>query len=133
MAEGKNLNIAEDQQVTEYGEVIGMTFFGMFNYDNDGNVKAIKSGTTNIEVSVDGVIKSVKLSVKDILINSIRFSNSELTKSVGENGKLVPIITPDNATNRDYSWSSSDNSIVSIDKKESRYGKTYICWRYSSI
>lgn len=87
--------------------------------DNDGNVKAIKSGNTNIEVSVDGVIKSVKLSVKDILINSIRFSNSELTKSVGENGKLVPIITPDNATNRDYSWSSSDNSIVTIDNNGS--------------
>ena len=32
MYEGKNLNIAKDQQVTDYGEVIGMTFLGMFNY-----------------------------------------------------------------------------------------------------
>lgn len=36
--EGKNLNIAKDQQVTDYGTVSGMTFFGIFNYDNDRNV-----------------------------------------------------------------------------------------------
>ncbi len=38
MYEGRNLNIAKDQQVTDYGEVKGMTFFGIFNYDNDNNV-----------------------------------------------------------------------------------------------
>ena len=35
MYEGKNLNIATDQQVTEYGQVYGMTFLGMFNYSNE--------------------------------------------------------------------------------------------------
>lgn len=30
MAEGKNLNIATNEQVTAYGEVYGMTFFGLF-------------------------------------------------------------------------------------------------------
>ena len=38
MYEGKNLNIAKDQQVTEYGDVLGMSFLGIFNYDNDRNV-----------------------------------------------------------------------------------------------
>ena len=38
MFEGKNLNIAKDQQVTDYGSVSGMTFLGMFNYDNDHNI-----------------------------------------------------------------------------------------------
>lgn len=36
MYEGKNLNVAEDQQVTVYGEVTGMSFFGIFNYANGG-------------------------------------------------------------------------------------------------
>jgi len=35
MYEGRNLNIALDQQVTEYGTVIGMTFLGQFNYANN--------------------------------------------------------------------------------------------------
>ena len=38
MYEGKNLNIAKDQQVTDYGEVVGMTFLGIFNFDNNHNV-----------------------------------------------------------------------------------------------
>ena len=38
MYEGRNLNIATDQQVTSYGEVHGMTFFGIFNFDNNGHV-----------------------------------------------------------------------------------------------
>jgi hypothetical protein len=38
MYEGKNLNIAKDQQVTDYGDVKGMSFLGIFNYDNDNNV-----------------------------------------------------------------------------------------------
>ncbi len=38
MYEGKNLNVAKDQQVTDYGEVVGMTFLGIYNYNNNGLV-----------------------------------------------------------------------------------------------
>ena len=38
MLEGKNLNIAKNENVTEYGEVIGMTFFGMFSLDRNKNI-----------------------------------------------------------------------------------------------
>lgn len=38
MYEGKNLNIAKDQQVTDYGIVKGMTFLGIFNFDGLGHV-----------------------------------------------------------------------------------------------
>ncbi len=42
MLEDKVLNIALNQNVTAYGEVDGMTFFGMFKRDREGNiVKAI--------------------------------------------------------------------------------------------
>ena len=36
--EGRNLNIARDQQVTEYGKITGMSFFGLFNYRHDNEV-----------------------------------------------------------------------------------------------
>lgn len=38
LKEGINLNIATDENVTSYGEVYGMTFFGMFTFDRDNNV-----------------------------------------------------------------------------------------------
>lgn len=37
MLEGENLNIALDQNVKSYGDVSGMTFFGMYSHDRNGN------------------------------------------------------------------------------------------------
>ena len=36
--EGRNVNISTNEKVTAYGNVNGMSFFGMFVYDRDGNV-----------------------------------------------------------------------------------------------
>ena len=36
--EGKDINIATDQQAKEPGNVTGMTFMGLFNFDNDKNI-----------------------------------------------------------------------------------------------
>ena len=38
MYEGKNLNISDDESLATYGEVNGMTFFGMFTKDRNGKV-----------------------------------------------------------------------------------------------
>ena len=38
LIEGKNLNIATNENVTSYGEVHGMTFFGMYTQNNDNYV-----------------------------------------------------------------------------------------------
>ncbi len=35
---GENVNIATNANITQYGEVIGMTFFGMYKYNGDGTV-----------------------------------------------------------------------------------------------
>lgn len=38
MYEGKNLNIATNESATTYGEVSGMTFFGMYSVTRSGNI-----------------------------------------------------------------------------------------------
>ena len=38
MIEGKNLNISDDESLATYGDVEGMTFFGMFKIDRNGNI-----------------------------------------------------------------------------------------------
>ncbi len=38
MYTGKNLNIAKNQNITDYGEVTGMTFFGMYKYNSNGTI-----------------------------------------------------------------------------------------------
>lgn len=47
MLEGKNLNIAKNENVTEYGEVLGMTFFGMFSLDRNKNIITALYGDFN--------------------------------------------------------------------------------------
>ena len=37
--EGKNINIAENESVSAYGKVSGMTFFGLYNHDRNGNIE----------------------------------------------------------------------------------------------
>lgn len=38
MLEGKNMNISDDESLATYGEVDGMTFFGMFTKDRTGKI-----------------------------------------------------------------------------------------------
>lgn len=38
MLEGENLNIAKNESVTEYGDISGMTFFGMYRLDRNDNI-----------------------------------------------------------------------------------------------
>lgn len=38
MLEGEKLNIAKNERVTDYGEVTGMTFFGMYKYNSNGTI-----------------------------------------------------------------------------------------------
>ena len=51
--EGKNINIATNENITAYGEVSGMTFFGMYSHDRDGNVfKALYNTSYNKDSTV---------------------------------------------------------------------------------
>ena len=94
--EGKNINIAKDQQVTEYGIVNGMTFFGLFsfNYDesvNTGNYSpnygyddqlswagaftrgsyVLGSHETNHDITVDGFYSNFM--DEETLINEVKY------------------------------------------------------------
>ena len=41
MLEGKNLNISDDESLATFGDVNGMTFFGMFKFDRYGNINTV--------------------------------------------------------------------------------------------
>ena len=47
--EGRNINIATNENITAYGRVTGMAFFGMYVHDRDGNVETgyFKTGYNN--------------------------------------------------------------------------------------
>ncbi len=85
---------------------------------NNGVVKAIKVGTATITVNtVDGNKKdTVVVTVKPIDVTSIVIKNKDVTKlEAGQTLKLETTISPNNATNKEVIWTSSDSNIATVD------------------
>lgn len=52
---------------------------------------------------------------KVVHVTGITLSPSSITLLEGETAVLVPTVTPDNAENKNVTWSSSDNAIASVE------------------
>ena len=73
----------------------------------DGNKKATCKVTVKKKNNVDTVEKEVN--VKEISLNTNSF-----TLNVGENKNIIATISPNNATNKQIIWSSSNEDIVKV-------------------
>lgn len=92
--------------------------------DENGKVKALKTGTATITVTTtDGghtasctvkVITYVPTPDPDIAVSSIALSQTELALNEGQTANLSATITPSNATDKAVTWSSSDKSIATV-------------------
>jgi uncharacterized protein YjdB len=85
--------------------------------DQDGNVTAVREGTSSIIAkSADGnaqawiTVKVTKVAVTDLIL-----SPTALTLKVGETYDLKATIEPYNASVKKVSWSSSNSSCVTVD------------------
>ena len=84
---------------------------------NQGTVTALKEGKTTITASAGGksATCSVTVSSKNIAVTSITLDKSELSLKVGSSYVLTATVKPDDATDKNVKWSSSDASIVKVD------------------
>ena len=85
---------------------------------NQGTVTALKEGKTTITASAGGksATCSVTVSAKYIAVTSITLDKSELSLKVGSSDVLTATVKPDDATDKSVQWSSSDASVVKVDK-----------------
>lgn len=60
------------------------------------------------------VAKSISVGVDNLLVESIHLSESEITVDAGSSYQLTAVIKPDYATNKNVTWSSSDNDIAKV-------------------
>lgn len=88
--------------------------------DGNGFITGLKEGTAIITVtSSNGKTASCVVTVTNDTVNidNIVLDPSKATLKVGDKSQIVATIEPDNATERNLIWSSSDPSIVSVDSK----------------
>ena len=95
----------------------------------DGKVTAIKAGTATITVTTEDGGKTAACSVtvaakqeepedpeepEGVSVEAVTLDITSLALAVGDEFTLVATVTPDNATNKAVTWSSSDNTVVTV-------------------
>ena len=87
--------------------------------DEYGNIKGLKAGTAIITVtSKNGKTASIKVTVEpsDIKAKEIVLSPNKLTVNVGSSSQISTVIKPENATNRELVWESSNEYVATVDE-----------------
>jgi len=83
---------------------------------NHGVISAVNEGTAIITASVTklNLYAACTVIVTPIVPTSITLDKSNLSLIVGDESKLTAIVLPENAKNKSFSWSSSNEKIISI-------------------
>lgn len=85
---------------------------------SNGKVTALKAGKATIKVKTDDGGKTatceVKVNEKVYPVTGVTLSKTSATLTEGEELTLTATITPDNATNKKLTWSSSNSSVASV-------------------
>lgn len=84
---------------------------------SSGLVSAVSEGTTTITAAADGKKGECTVSVvkKAIAVSEVKLDKSELTLFEGDEETLTASVSPEDATDKTITWTSSDKSIVSVE------------------
>ena len=106
-------NDATDKEVTWASSKLSVA-----TVSNTGLVTALAEGNSTITASAGGKSATCTITVsrKVIPVSSVELSKYNLSLTVGDTETLIATVKPDDATDKDIFWSSSDNSVASVDK-----------------
>lgn len=86
--------------------------------DANGLVTAVGDGTASITATVDGVCATtdaITVATPVVKVSGVKLSAANLKLAVGgEPSTLTATVEPDNATNKNVSWSSSDPTVATV-------------------
>lgn len=87
--------------------------------DNSGKVTGVAAGSATITATstTDPTITaSCNVTVQAIAVTNVSLNKSTINLQVGGNETLTATVLPDNATNKNLTWSSSAPAIASVDQ-----------------
>ena len=82
----------------------------------DGKVKAVKAGTATITAKAGAKEATCKVTVTAAVVpvESVKLDKESLEMVEGDKATLTATVTPDNATDKTVTWTSSDETIVTV-------------------
>ena len=85
---------------------------------DNGKVTALKPGRTTIKATSDDGGKTatcqVTVNARVYNVESVRLDKTSITLTEGDSETLTATVYPDNATNKNVSWKSSDESVATV-------------------
>ena len=91
--------------------------------DANGKVTGVKAGEATITVTTEdgGKTASCRVTVKDVKVTGITLA--ALAIYVGESKSITATVKPDDATNKELTWKSSDTAVATVDATGKVTGK----------
>ena len=91
----------------------------ILSVDQDGNVTGLSLGTATVTVTTEdgGFSASAEITVMPVRVTGVSISPKAASVDLGRTIQLTASITPSNATNKNLSWSVSDETIISVDDR----------------
>ena len=80
----------------------------------NGKVTAVKSGKATITAKCGGKTAECAVTVT-VPTGSVTLDKTSLSLAVGETAQLAATVKPDDATDKNVSWTSSDESVAKVD------------------
>ena len=83
---------------------------------SSGKVTAVGNGTALVScITVDGEFVAIcKITVKTIEVMGVKLDKNSLSLGIGDSYTLKATIVPDNASNQNVIWESTDSSVASV-------------------
>jgi hypothetical protein len=107
-------NDADNQTVTWASSNTGVA-----TVSNAGVVTAVSAGTATITVTTaDGgrtATATVTVNTPTVSATGVTLNEAELELIIGDTETLIATVLPENATNKNVTWSSSDDEIATVD------------------
>ena len=85
--------------------------------DEDGNIQALALGEAIITAACGEKSATCKVTVNPILAESIALDRTELVLTIGATDKLTATVLPEDVTDKTVTWTSSDDTIVTVDEE----------------
>lgn len=82
--------------------------------DENGNITALATGTTEITATAGSVSAVCKVTVEGVKVSKVELNKTSVSLKVGGTEQLTATVTPDNATDKTVTWTSSNEKIATV-------------------
>lgn len=82
--------------------------------DENGNITALAVGETEVIATAGSVSAVCNVTVEGVKVSEVKLNKTSVSLKAGETEQLTATVTPDNATDKTVTWTSSNEKIATV-------------------